>query len=53
MEFQIHKTDNENKLKLFLNGEDRGEVFTNDTVILRPRGTLIIKSVNRAENYKE
>ena len=50
LQFQVHKTENENKHKIFLNGVDRGEVFANDTVILRPRGTLIFKSTNRIEN---
>jgi len=43
MEFQVHKTEDENKFKIYLNGVDRGDVFANDTVILRPRGTLTIK----------
>jgi len=43
MEFQVHMTEDENKFKIYLNGVDRGDVFVNDTVILRPRGTLTIK----------
>ena len=35
--------------KIFLNGVYQGEVFANDTVVLRPRGAVIIKSVNRIE----
>ena len=43
MQFEIHKTEDVNKFKLFINGVDKGDVLKNDTVILRPRGTLIIK----------
>jgi transcriptional regulator with XRE-family HTH domain len=33
--------------KIFLNGEYKGDAFTNDTVILKPQGTIIIKNTNR------
>ena len=37
--------------KIYLNEVYQGEAFANDTVIFSPRGTLTIKSVNRAETY--
>jgi transcriptional regulator with XRE-family HTH domain len=44
--YEVSEKDNQ----IFLNGAYQGEAIANDTVILRPRGTLIIKSANRAEN---
>jgi transcriptional regulator with XRE-family HTH domain len=41
--FEIKEAGN----RIYLNGVYQGEAFANDTVILRPQGTLIIKSANR------
>jgi hypothetical protein len=53
-EYEIWLIDNneikEEGNKIYLNEVYQGEAFAKDTVIFRPRGTLIIKSANRVEN---
>ncbi len=37
--------------QIFFNGVSQGEVFAQDTVILRPRGTLIVKNAKRDKTH--
>jgi len=43
--YEVAEKDN----KIYLNGVYQGEAFARDTIILRPRGTLSIKTANKRE----